>query len=73
MLANNDSDWNIEDLTDTEKYAAIHYLEPGPSCANGENGHIPTTRPKLHDGVVICVCLYILVLGGLAFVWFYWR
>ena len=57
MLANNDSDWNIEDLTDTEKYAAIHYLEPGPSCANGENADIPTTRPKLHDGVVICVCL----------------
>jgi hypothetical protein len=28
MLANNDSDWNIEDLTDTEIYAAIRYLEP---------------------------------------------
>ena len=57
MLANNDSDWNIEDLTDTEKYAAIHYLEPAPACANGENGDIPTTRTKPHDGVVIGVCL----------------
>jgi hypothetical protein len=40
MLVNNDSDWNIEDLTDTEIYAAIRYLEPDPSCANGENGDI---------------------------------
>ena len=28
MLTNQESDWNIDALTDTEIYAAIHYLEP---------------------------------------------
>jgi hypothetical protein len=28
MLTNHDSDWNIEDVTDTEICAAIRYLEP---------------------------------------------
>jgi hypothetical protein len=29
MLANYDPDWNIADLSDTEIYAAIRYLELG--------------------------------------------
>jgi hypothetical protein len=28
MLTDHDSDWNIEDVTDTEICAAIRYLEP---------------------------------------------
>ena len=30
MLTNQEPDWNIDALTDTEIYTAIHYLEPGP-------------------------------------------
>jgi hypothetical protein len=33
MLANYDPDRNIEELTDTEIYAAIRYLEPDTSSA----------------------------------------
>jgi hypothetical protein len=69
MLTNREPDRNIEDLTDTEIYDAISYLEPLPESAKemGEDD-----REK-DNGVVICVSLYIALLGCLAFVWLYWR
>ena len=60
MLTNQEPDGNIDALTDTEIYAAIHYLDPDP-------GNAPEHDPNDQDqdiGVVICVCLYI-ALGGL--------
>jgi hypothetical protein len=62
MLTNYDPDSNIDRLTDIEIYSAIRYLEPGPTNA----------RRDKDDGVVICVCLYILVLLCLGFLWFHW-
>ena len=69
MLTNHEPDRNIEDLTDTEIYDAIRYLEPDPKSAKemGEGD-----REK-DNGVVICASLYIALLGCLAFVWLYWR
>ena len=69
MLTNHEPDRNIEDLTDTEIYDAIRYLEPDETSASklGEDN-----REK-DNGVVICVCLYSALLGCLAFVWLYWR
>ena len=69
MLTNHEPDRNIEDLTDTEIYDAICYLEPGPKSVKemGEDD-----REK-DNGAVICVCSYIALLGCLAFVWLYWR
>jgi len=69
MLTNHEPDRNIEDLTDTEIYDAIRYLEPDPISAKEIRGD---DREK-DNGVVICVCLYIALLGCLAFVWLYWR
>jgi hypothetical protein len=65
MLANQEPDRNIEDQIDIEIYDAIRYLEPGETSATelGEDN-----REK-DNGVVICVCLYIALLGCLAFVW----
>jgi hypothetical protein len=68
MLTNQEPDRNIEDLTDTEIYNLIRYLEPNPQSANEMDGD----RDK-DNGVVICVCLYIALLGCLAFVWLFWR
>ena len=68
MLADYDPDRNIDDLTDTEIYAAIRYLELGLTNAD----HLDADDQDNDNGVVICVCLYILLLGCLAFVWFYW-
>jgi hypothetical protein len=67
MLINHEPDRNIEDLTDTEIYDAIRYLEPDTKSAKemGEDD-----REK-DNGVVICVCLYIALLGCLAFVWLF--
>jgi hypothetical protein len=71
MLANYEPDWNIDDLTDTEIYAAILYLEADPRT---EDKHDANDQDKDKDNsVVICVCLYTLLLGCLAFVLFYWR
>jgi hypothetical protein len=69
MLTNHEPDRNIEDLTDTEIYGAIRYLEPDPQNANEMDGD---DRDK-DNGVVICICLYVALLVCLAFVWFYWR
>lgn len=69
MLANHEPNRNIEDLTDTEIYDAIRYLEPDPKMANGMSGD----NQDKDNGVVICACLYAAILVCLAFVWFHWR
>lgn len=68
MLTNQEPDRNIEDLTEAEIYDLIRYLEPNSQSAN----EMDEDWDK-DSGVVICVCLYIALLGCLAFVWFYWR
>jgi hypothetical protein len=69
MLTNHEPDRNIEDLTDTEIYDAIRYLEPDPKSANEMDGD----DQDKDNGVVICVFLYVALLVCMAFVWFYWR
>ena len=71
MLANQEPDWNIDDLTDTEIYAAIRYLEADPRTEDKQDAD--EQDQDKDNGVVICVSLYILLLGCLAFMWFYWR
>jgi hypothetical protein len=65
MLTNHEPDRNIEDLTDTEMYDAIRYLEQGPRSAHGENNDVAATDQNDDNGVAL--------LGCLAFVWLYWR
>ena len=69
MLTNQEPDWNIEDLTDKQIYAVICYLDPEPgNAAEQDSGD-----QDRGSGVVICVCLYIAVLGCFTFGWLYWR
>jgi hypothetical protein len=69
MLTNHEPDRNIEDLTDTEIYDAIRYLEPDSKRANEMGGD----DQDKDNRVVICVCLYAAILVCVTFVWFYWR
>jgi hypothetical protein len=69
MLANHEPDRNIEDLSDTEMYDAIRYLDLDPRDAD----EVDADDQDKDDGVVICVCLYVLLAGCLSFLWFYWR
>lgn len=69
MLTNHEPDRNIEDLTDTEIYDVIRYLEPDPKGANEMGGD----DQDKDNGVVICAFLYVALLLCMAFVWFYWR
>ena len=69
MLTNEEPDWNTDDITDAEIYAAIRYLEPesGNAAEQNSDGQGPD------NGVVMCVCLYGVLFGCLAFLWIYWR
>ena len=71
MLTNQDPDWNLDDLTDTEIYAAIRYLEPNPRRANEQ--YLRSVDEQNGDrGVLICVGLYLILLACLG-LWLYWR
>jgi cytochrome c1 len=62
MLRNQEPDPNIEDLTDKEINSAIHYLEP----------HSESNKKESDDsGLAPVIILLILVVGGIAFIWFY--
>ena len=62
MAKKYESKSNIDNLTDAEIYAAIRDLEPDPKRAT-----------KLDDDAVfmICMSLWILLLGCLGFIWLY--
>ena len=69
MLTNREPAWNIDDLTDTEIYDAICYLEPAPTTADEHD----SGDQDQGDGVVICVRFSIALGVCLAILWFYWR
>jgi hypothetical protein len=63
MLMNHEPDWNIDNLSDTQVYAAIRYLEPDTRSAGEENDD---------RRVLICVGLYLLLMACLG-AWLYWK
>ena len=72
MLKNYDPDSNIDDLPDSEIYAAICYLEP--QLTSDEQRHAEDQDDNSRDidnGVVICVGLYVAMVICLVFLWFY--
>jgi hypothetical protein len=52
VLTNHELDRNIEDLTDTEIYPAIRYLEADPRIEDKQDAD----DQDKHNGVTICVC-----------------
>jgi hypothetical protein len=62
MLRNQGPNRNIEDLTDEEIYSAIHYLERHPES---------NEKQRDGGGLATAIILLILVLGVIAFAWFY--
>jgi len=73
MLTNPDPNRNIEELNDYEVYEAIRYLEPPSGSSSNKNDYVATPRQNGDDGVVICIGLYIALLGSLAVFWLYLR
>ena len=73
MLTNPEPDRNIQELNDDEIYAAIRYLEPDARSASKQSDDIATTKENDDNGAVICVFLYMAVLGCLAVLWLYLR
>jgi hypothetical protein len=73
MLTNPEPDRNIEELNDDEIYAAIRYLESDARSASMQSDGTAATTENDDNGVVICVCLYIAVLGCIAVFWLYFR
>ena len=60
MLTNQEPDWNIDDLTDTEMSAAIRYLEPNPRSTNEQSSR-RVDEQNDDSGVLICVGLYLVL------------
>ena len=73
MLTNPESERNIDELSDDKIYAAIRYLGPDPETDAHPNDDTATTKEQDNNSVVICVCLYVAVLGCLAVFWLYLR
>lgn len=73
MLTSPEPDRNIEELNDDEIYAAIRYLDRDPASTSKESEDTGVLEQNDDRGVAICVCLYLALLGCLAFVWLYWR
>jgi hypothetical protein len=73
MLTNPEPGRNVGELNDEEIYAAIRYLEPDPKSASKQNDDTAASKENNDNGVMICVGLYIAVLGCLAVLWLYWR
>jgi hypothetical protein len=66
-------DRNIEELNDDDIYAAIRYLELDPTSASKQSDDTAATQENDDNSGVICVCLYIAVLGCLVVCWLYLR
>lgn len=73
MLTNPEPDRNIDELNDDEIYAAVRYLDPDTTSASKRSDDTEATNADDHSGVVICVSLYIAVVGCLAVFWLYLR
>jgi hypothetical protein len=71
MLTNPEPSRNIGELNDDEIYAAIRYLDVDPRSASTRSDDTGTSKENDDNGVVICVGLYIAVLGCLAVFWLY--
>jgi hypothetical protein len=69
MLTDPEPDRNIEELNDDEIYAAIRYLEPAPRRAGTQSEDTAAIKENGDNSVVICVCLYVAVLGCLVVFW----
>lgn len=73
MLKDPEPNRNIEELNDDEVYAAIRYLEPVPGRASKQSVHVVTPGQNDDNGVIVCISLYVALLGCLAFFWLYLR
>lgn len=71
MLTSPEPDRNIEKANDDEIYAAIHYLERDIRSSSKESEDIAASQENGDHAVVICVGLYIALLGCLAAFWLY--
>jgi hypothetical protein len=63
MPGKNESKGNLEELTDAEIYAAIRYLEPDATSSSN--------RQDERANLLICISLFILLLGCVGFMWVY--
>jgi hypothetical protein len=73
MLTDPEPNRNIEELHDDEIYAAIRYLAPDLNAASKQSDDTVTIKETDDKRVMICICLYVAVLGCLAVFWLYLR
>jgi hypothetical protein len=60
MGERNESNWNIENLTDAQVYEAIRYLERDAGSSDEKEGD---------NGVLIYISLFVALFAGLVLCW----
>ena len=73
MLTNQEPDWNIDDLTDTEIYAAIRYLEPGARSMYLASAPRSTKEEQDDAAALVISIIFVILMAGLGFILLYWR
>jgi hypothetical protein len=63
MLTNHEPDRNIEELSETEIYKAIRYLEPRPRNTNEKQDDI---------AALVAAIIFVIVMLGLGLMLLYW-
>ena len=63
MLTNHEPDRNIEDLTETEIYEAIRYLEPQPRYTNERQDDA---------AALVAAIIFVILMLGLGLMLLYW-
>jgi len=73
MAEKHESNWNIEDLSDTEIYAAIRYLEPGARSMYLASATRSTNEEQDDAAALVISIIFVILMAGLGFILLYWR
>ena len=73
MAEKHESNWNIEDLSDTEIYAAIRYLEPRARSMYLASAPRSTNEEQDDAAALVISIIFVILMAGLGFILLYWR
>ena len=73
MAEKHESNWNIEDLSDTGIYAAIRYLEPDARSTYLASAPRSTNEEQDDAAALVISIIFVVLMAGLGFILLYWR
>jgi hypothetical protein len=68
MAEKHESNWNIEELSDAEIYAAIRYLEPGARSTNLAPAPRNTNEEQDDAAALVVSIIFVILMVGIGFI-----